>query len=118
MDRRHLLMGLAALPLTALAQRDPKPAFKGMELYSWLENGAWHYALLHGTNRNKSWPEVSAAALDEAALRAALARLAVGEMVFWQSGLEGKLSIPPAAKVAELEQLCQSLKIQLSLPGP
>lgn len=118
MRRRHLLLSLSALlPLAAWAQRAPKPAFKGMELYSWQENGVWRYALLVGTNRNKSWTEVAAAGMDESTLREQLARLAVGEMIFWSSsGFSGKLAPPARAKMTELEQLCKQLKLQLLLP--
>ncbi|MFN8613666.1 MAG: hypothetical protein U0931_39390 [Vulcanimicrobiota bacterium] len=109
-------MSLAAL-LPAWAERASKPSFKGMELYSWQENGVWRYALLVGTNRNKSWPEVAAAGVDESTLREHLARLAVGEMIFWQgSGFSGKLTPPARAKMTELEQLCKQLKLQLMLP--
>lgn len=117
MRRRSLLLSLTALPLWAWAQRAPKPAFKGMELYSWQENGLWRYSLLVGTNRNKSWAEVAAASMDESGLRERLAQLAVGEMVFWSSsGFSGKLARPPQAQVTELVQLCRQLKIQLNGP--
>ncbi|MBS2034569.1 hypothetical protein JST97_06265 [bacterium] len=119
MRRRHLLLTLALFPLNAMAQRNPKPAFKGMELYSWPDHQSWRYALLPGTNRNKHWSEILAAGVDEASLKKKLAELAVNEVVFWQAtcsgGVPTPLAFPPSEKVSEIEQLCGRLHIQLEL---
>ena len=57
---RQLPILLAGLLLAATgccgrsALRAKKPAFKGMELYSWKPRGeAWQFSLLVGTNRMK-----------------------------------------------------------------
>jgi hypothetical protein len=71
-------------------------ALKGYELYSWPEDGQWHFTLITGTNRNKTpeevladaplvleggWVHIHAVGVDEVA--AALSRLPEGEDVFW-----------------------------------
>ncbi|MFN8611926.1 MAG: hypothetical protein U0931_30555 [Vulcanimicrobiota bacterium] len=117
MRRRSLLLALTGLPLSALAQRNPKPAFKGMEIYSWLDGPSWRYALLPGTNRNKFWPELEAAQVDGEELKRRLGQLAVGENVFWMDSCgERRLDLPPEARLAEFRRLCQELEIQLYIP--
>jgi hypothetical protein len=34
-------------------------SFKGYELYSWLEDGQWHFTLISGTNRTKTIEEIT-----------------------------------------------------------
>jgi len=42
-----------------LAVVDELPhSMKGYELYSWLEDGQWHFTLITGTNRNKTVEEI------------------------------------------------------------
>jgi hypothetical protein len=73
---------------------------KGYELYSWQKNGEWHFALITGTNRNKSLEEII---LDEViitesgwvhihvvgtdSIKSVLNKLVKGEDVLWLAGL-------------------------------
>ena len=103
------------------AQRAPAPAFKGMELYSWSEGGSWRYALLHGTNRNKSWPELAAARIDESQLRGKLSTLAVQEQVSWCNQCPTAprpLGLPPKETREGLQKLCEDLQIKLYIAIP
>ena len=74
-------------------------SLKGYELYSWPVNGLWHFALVTGTNRDKTldeiistenivsaegWVHVQVAGLD--ALKTLLGRLPQNEHVFWLAG--------------------------------
>jgi hypothetical protein len=34
------------------------PSMKGYELYSWLQNGQWHFSIITGTNRSKTLEEI------------------------------------------------------------
>lgn len=86
------------LSLTAV---DKLPhSMKGYELYSWAENGMWHYTLITGTNRVKTieeitsgedfisetgWVNVHVVGLD--AVKDVLNRLPKGESVFWSGEL-------------------------------
>lgn len=98
----------------ALARAE-KPAFKGMELYSWLPAGKdWHFSLLPGTNRLKSVPEIKAeetaiAGSDD--LKVRLARLAEGESVFWQHLAEESF---PEGMAQDLQAYCDGLRVKLA----
>ncbi len=107
------IVGCARAP----AEREAKPAFKGMELYSWRPTGQdWHFSLLLGTNRNKSIEEVmdpEVTIVGVAALKERLAYLTVGEWVTW--GYLG-LELFPQELVEDLQGYCRGLEIELSAP--
>ena len=85
---------ITKLSLTAV---DKLPhSMKGYELYSWEENGQWHYTIITGTNRVKTmeeitleedfiseigWVNVHVVGVD--AIKDVLGRLPEGESVFW-----------------------------------
>ena len=71
-------------------------SFKGYELYSWEEEGQWHFTLITGTDRIKTieeitskedfisetgWVKIQAVGAD--AIKDVLSRLPEGESVFW-----------------------------------
>lgn len=96
--------------------RAEKPAFKGMELYSWKPEGEeWHFSLLVGTNMQKTEDEIRK--LDRTIvgaedLRVHLAKLAEGEQVFWKN--LAKEPIPePLAK--DLKSFCEGIQIKLDM---
>lgn len=97
-------------------QREPKPRFKGVELYSWKDNkNGWQFALLDGTNRLKTEKEVKTAptiysGIDK--LSEAFHRLAVGEMVFWSHPIEGFV-FPPEADLKAIDAAAKAAKIKL-----
>ena len=97
-------------------QREAKPRFKGVELYSWRERGGdWVFALLDGTNGLKTLEEVKAPTISikgAEELKKALARLAVGEHVFWTHLIEG-FEFPPEAMQKEIEEAAKGTKIEL-----
>lgn len=104
----------------ANSRRAERPRFKGVELYSWQdEGGAWTFALVDGTNRPKSADEVRSsperiAGFD--ALEAAFSRLAIGEQVFWLHHLAG-LSLPGPELRARAEEAARRARIELSTAG-
>ena len=79
-------------------------SMKGYELYSWLENGRWHFTLVTGTNRNKTleeiisgvsnfndgWVNLHVVGLE--AVKVVLSKLPPNEWVFWAYGLRGESS--------------------------
>ena len=111
---RFLCLLLLATP--AMAQ----PGFKGQELYSWQSDGHWNYAILIGTNRNKSWPEVEQAGLGGLEqLEKRLDGLAKGEAIFWLNRCEGgagHLSFPGEEVKRRIVQACQARQLKISLP--
>lgn len=72
-------------------------SMKGWELYSWQNSNGWYFALVEGTNRLKTFEEISApavAVLGWTALERKLSRLARGEQIFWSTGRVRGTSFP------------------------
>jgi hypothetical protein len=115
--------------LAALAVCAPAQAMKGYELYSWKVKGRWHYALLAGTNRAKSYDEITATATERVgmtALQAELKKLARGEQVFWMSAAHGSvtkptakgspiLELPSRQRINRVKAYCEERGIKLTL---
>jgi hypothetical protein len=93
---------LTGMPPTTAAHSLPH-SMKGYELYSWQENGLWHFTLITGTNRNKTldeivsnanivaedeWVQIHVAGVD--AIKTVLSRLPQNEEVFWLGGLRSE----------------------------
>ncbi len=101
--------------------RAEQTAFKGMELYSWqTKNGEWQYSLLVGTNRNKTVEEILSAPLDLQETKNAIAKLAMGESLFWTNNVYDpgssqsvNFSFPPDAVVNELKEFARDKQIDL-----
>jgi hypothetical protein len=101
----------AALLCVAAAGAAAQPLVKGVELYTWTEQGDWRFSLLPGTNRLKSEGEIraAAAALEGAGdLKRALGKLPRGETVVW-SGPEW----PDEGRRGEIAALCRALSLAL-----
>jgi hypothetical protein len=104
--------------------RSEQTAFKGMELYSWQkESGEWQYSILVGTNRNKTVEEITSAPLDVQGVKDAIARMAVGESLFWtnnvydtSSSQSVNWSFPPDAVVNELKEFAREKQVDLYIP--
>jgi len=110
---------------------------KGYELYSWQKDGAWHYTLITGTNRQKLLEEITSEGdilsgdglvklrsdgTDE--LKAALGRLPEGEQVFWVGPAwggppEGEVvfGFPPGEIVDEIREHCKAEGVELFVMG-
>jgi hypothetical protein len=103
-------------------EESPLPrSMKGYELYSWQDGGEWRFALMTGTNRNKTaeevlspessvssdgWVHLNVVGLD--AIKAALSRVPEGEHVSWLAGPRGAQSgapfgLPPESMVDAIE---------------
>ena len=110
--------------MTAEGERSEELAFKGMEMYSWQsEAGEWQYAILVGTNRNKTLDEVQAAPLDLEEIEEEIGKLAIGESLFWmnsvfdaESGQMVALPFPPRALTDELQELAREKQVRLYIP--
>ena len=106
------------------AQRGEQIAFKGMELYSWQnEDSGWQFSILEGTNRNKTLEEVQAMPLDLQGVKNAIAKMAVGELLFWtnsvydtSSGQTLHLPFPPGTVVDELKEFAREKQVELYVP--
>ncbi|MEW5804360.1 MAG: hypothetical protein AB1847_19875 [bacterium] len=110
-------------------------SMKGYELYSWPDGGDWHFTLITGTNRLKSyteitstedivtengWVKVTVKGVD--LVKAVLSRLPKGEYVFWigsnwlkQVGgaTSGNLALPDQEVIDTLKMHCNALNLEL-----
>jgi len=98
-------------------------SFKGYELYSWEEEGRWHFTLITGTDRAKTieeitskgesvsetgWVKIQVVGAD--AIKGVLSRLPEGESVFWCDELhigqstETDLQLPPEEIAHAIEE--------------
>ncbi|MEK6322419.1 MAG: hypothetical protein AABN33_12130 [Acidobacteriota bacterium] len=114
--------------LTGYGQ-DPQRSMKGYELYSWKVKGRWHYSILAGTNRAKTYDEItsrSAERIGIEALEAELKKILRGEEVFWMGdapagakrGLADQatsLKHPSRKRIERVRAICDKLGIKLKL---
>jgi hypothetical protein len=98
-------------------------SFKGYELYSWEEDGQWHFTLITGTDRTKTmeeitskedfisetgWVKIQVVGAD--AIEDVLSRLPQGESIFWCDELhigqttEIDLQLPPEQTTDAIEE--------------
>ena len=91
-----LVLGILVSSICATSIEKLPRSFKGYELYSWEEEGQWHFTLITGTNRIKTieeitsegdfisetgWVKIQVVGAD--AIKDVLSRLPEGESVFW-----------------------------------
>jgi len=124
-------------PLIPASEDRRLPAsMKGYELYSWHDTAkdAWIYTLITGTNRNKTWDEISApeneiraegwvkiTVTGTAMLRSVMGRFPEGAEVFWIGPrgspatveLADHLALPDARTVRTLRAYVRRLDCQL-----
>jgi hypothetical protein len=102
---------------------------KGLELYSWKKDGGWKFTLITGTNRNKTyqeitthenkltdtWVKISVSSIEN--LKVVLARVPAENDIHWISSevFVSGFSIPPVNIVEEVEKHCESLDLHLDL---
>jgi hypothetical protein len=122
-----LLVLLIAVLYACGAPAGPLPrSMKGYELYSWQQDGQWHFTLITGTNRNKNIEEiisdinlgdgsdngwVNIHVTGVAAVKAVLKRIPADEWVLWQAQgfvippeeAKAKLALPPEGIVNEIK---------------
>jgi hypothetical protein len=98
-------------------EASPIRSMKGYELYSWQIQGDWYFALVVGTNRIKTYDEISSQVRVQAleALERELDQLPSGEQVFWSAGRVPNTTLPPDEMVDEIRAYCRQRGIQLEI---
>jgi hypothetical protein len=112
---------------------------KGYELYSWSEDGQWHFTLVTGTNRSKTLEEITASEdiISEAgwvrvhvvgveAVETVLGKLPQSEHVFWSAGLPqeqgpqsgAEITLPPDQAIAIVEEYAERSGVDLQVLTP
>jgi hypothetical protein len=102
---------------------------KGYELYSWKQDGAWYYSVLPGTNRAKSYDEVTSAAVAKKGskgIEKALEALPKGAEVFWRTDLHPGIKkpagenvplikLPSSKKIKKVKDYCDKFGLKLTM---
>lgn len=117
------------------------PSMKGYELYSWRRDPgeAWTYTLINGTNRTKTWDEITASesttsaegwmkltVSGQACLQSVLSRLPEGSQVVWigpsavraSSDLHDRIGVPDAKAVRAIVTYARRHGLHLAPPVP
>ena len=94
--------------------------FKGVELYSWVDPATknWNFALLPGTNRNKTVPEILGTrdtAHSATELKERISRFAPSESVFWLVPEAGGFSLPPKEVIDGIIVHAESVGVSIRL---
>ncbi len=106
-------VGKLVKSLTLTSVKKLPQSMKGYEIYSWTEGSQWKFALLTGTNRNKTneeiisgedfiseagWVNVRVSGIE--ALKTILGKLPPGEDVFWLARPRSEMSPPDSVLFA------------------
>ncbi len=104
-------------------------SMKGWELYSWPNGNRWNYSILIGTNRLKSYEEVTTNEIVvtcKDSLKMILDKFPADEWITWigpnwlkRCWLDNinDLSLPPQEILDEIKQYCTNKNITLQITG-
>jgi len=102
-------------------------SMKGWELYSWKKGDDWNYSILIGTDRLKSYDEVTSNEIivtGKDSLKMVLDKFPEGEIIIWigQGWLKRcwgnnyyDLSLPPEDIIDEIKQYCSQINLVLQI---
>jgi hypothetical protein len=102
-------------------------SMKGWELYTWPEGDDWKYSILNGTNRLKTYQEVTTnqiTVMGIDSLKMLIDKFPVKEEIFWISDYwlkniwgsnYGNLSLPDTNTVNEVKKYCSSKGLALTI---
>ena len=115
---RSLLDQNAGESAALAPEASPTRSMKGYELYSWQMQGQWTFALVVGTNRIKTYDEISAPEVHVQgleALKRELDKLPRGEQVLWTAHRVPNTALPPDEIVDDIQAHCRQRGIQLEI---
>ena len=105
-----LLLG-GYLPSVAQSTGDGLPhSMKGYELYSWRTRRQWYFSLVAGTNRQKTYQEITSPRFRIKGierLKRKLDLLPKGEELFWSTHRMRRMTLPPRAIIDEIVDYCK-----------
>jgi hypothetical protein len=96
-------------------------SMKGYELYSWQTQREWYFALVVGTNRIKTYEEISSPGVRVQGLetlKSELDKLSSGEQVFWSTQWVSNTTLPPGETIDEIRTYCIQRGIKLEIEPP
>ena len=102
-------------------------SMKGYELYSWKVENDWYFTLITGTNRNKTYEEITAkedsTTLDgfvkitvkgTDAIKEVLKKIPANEFISWGANTYLGFSLPAKDVVDDLTSYCKTLNLQMN----
>lgn len=109
---------------TVKFESEDKPAFKGMELYSWQKgNGDWVFNILYGTNRLKTINEVMSSEMASNAVSDCICLLPDGEIILWMNAAQDEttsemlpLPLPPNNMIDVITATADRCGVKLIIP--
>ncbi|HEX8088188.1 MAG TPA: hypothetical protein VF762_05010 [Blastocatellia bacterium] len=130
MLHRKVIAVVVLLFIAATAHgQGQRSGMKGYELYSWKMKGKWHYSILVGTNRSKTYEDIMLnkdVRIGDAALKSGLKKIPRGEEVFWMSDAPANiekpksgqwidLKMPSRRRIKSIKAYCDKLGVKLKL---
>ena len=130
------MLGVLVSSIGAISIEKLPHSLKGYELYSWEEEGQWHFTLITGTNRIKTieritsegdfisetgWVKIRVVGAD--AIKDVLSRLPEGESVFWcdelhiEQSTETDLQLPPGQIADAIEGYAKQRGLDFVVAG-
>jgi len=103
---------------TEAPEDSPVRTLKGYELYSWQIEGDWYFALVLGTNRLKTYDEITSVDMRVQgieALKRELDQLPTGERVLWSTRHIPDMTLPPDEIIDEASAYCEQIGVQLEI---
>jgi WD40 repeat protein len=118
-DRTVRVWDLVTMPTAAIPPEQALPrSMKGYELYSWQVEESWYFSLLVGTNRIKTYDEVTSPTVrveGVARLFDEMDQLLSGEQVFWLADRVPGTPLPPDDIIEAITTHCERRGIQLEI---
>jgi hypothetical protein len=126
----------AASTMSTATLTVPYPSMKGYEIYSWPAEDDWYFTVIIGTNRLKTYEEITSAedvitedgwkkvtvkGVDS--VKAVLSQLPKGEQVSWIGsnwlkqvhGATGNLTLPDQRVIDNVEMYCNEVNVELHI---
>jgi hypothetical protein len=119
MNQKSLLALILVMLLLLISPRigfaqsscgDLPHSMKGYELYSWQTRGQWYFSLVTGTNRQKTYREVTsprARVKGVTGLKRKLDLVSRGEEIFWSAHLIRGMTLPPRGIINDVIDYCR-----------
>lgn len=127
--RRIAAVVMLMLIASASPGQNPPAPMKGYQLFTWKQNGKWHYSLFTATNREPTYDDITAkttVVVGRSEFESQLKRLPAGTEVFWHSDAPPGLKKPAASdmisfklpsrkRIERLRSVCDKIGIKLTL---
>jgi hypothetical protein len=127
---KKIVFLMAAMVLVSLAagcqngsttnymESTPTMTPNGYEMYSWLENGEWYFALVEASPKRETLEEVKYSewvVKGLEAFKASLEYMPAGESLFWTEGVVEGTVLPNESVLFDIVEYCRTLGIDITI---